>query len=161
MDKKWQQDDYLEELGLLIGNTWTLLPMWLKIWRCAYYVCLRRLARPRVSKWWLGFKTLLKHYSNLYYRHAKAPKHREMQSHDALQPFFGLIVSTVERSQFEKRIQSRENPCAALSRKIGSHLHAPKAAPPEPKNWKVRKRPVNGCSLDIGTCKIYMGPGKM
>ena len=30
--------------------------------------------------------------SNLYYWHAKTSKHREMQSHDALLPFFGLIA---------------------------------------------------------------------
>ena len=34
---------------------------------------------------------------------------------------------------------------AALTKKIRSHLQPPKAGPPEPKNWKVRKRPV----LDI------------
>ena len=39
------------------------------------------------------------------------PKHRGMQNKDDLQPFFGLIASTVERSQLEKQIQSQENPC--------------------------------------------------
>ena len=38
-----------------------------------------------------------------------------MQSDDDLQPLFGLIASTVERSQLKKQIQSRENPCAAQS----------------------------------------------
>ena len=38
---------------------------------------------------------------------------------------------------------------------LGSHLHPPKA---EPKNWKTRKRHVNGCSLDIGTSKIRREP---
>ena len=38
-----------------------------------------------------------------------------MQSHDALQPFFGLIASTVERSQLEKQIQFQENPCVDQS----------------------------------------------
>ena len=35
--------------------------------------------------------------SNLYCWHAKTRKHQEMQSNDDLQPFFGLIASTVER----------------------------------------------------------------
>ena len=38
-----------------------------------------------------------------------------MQSHDALQSFFGLIASTVERSQLENQIQFQENPCGDQS----------------------------------------------
>ena len=38
-----------------------------------------------------------------------------MQSHDALQPFFGLIASTVERSQLEKQIKIQGNPCVDQS----------------------------------------------
>jgi hypothetical protein len=38
-----------------------------------------------------------------------------MQGDDDLRPLFGLIASTVERSQLKKQIQSRENPCAAQS----------------------------------------------
>ena len=38
-----------------------------------------------------------------------------MQGDNDLQPLFGLIASTVERSQIKKQIQSQENPCAALS----------------------------------------------
>ena len=34
-----------------------------------------------------------------------------MQSNDDLQSFFGLIASTVERSQLEKQIQSQKSPC--------------------------------------------------
>ena len=34
-----------------------------------------------------------------------------MQSNDDLQPFFGLIASTVERSQLEKQIQFQGIPC--------------------------------------------------
>ena len=50
---------------------------------------------------------------------------------------------------------------AGLRRKFGSRLYPPKAAPPELKTWKARKRPVNGCSLDIGTSKIRTGPGAL
>ena len=48
------------------------------------------------------------------------PKHREMQSNDdsSLQPFFGLIASTVERSQLEKQIQFQGNPCVDQSSSV-------------------------------------------
>ena len=51
----------------------------------------------------------------MYYWHAKTPKPREMQSNDDLQPFFGLIASTVERSQLERQILSQDNPCVDQS----------------------------------------------
>ena len=38
-----------------------------------------------------------------------------MQSNDDLQPFFGLIASTVERSQLEKQIQFQGNLCVDQS----------------------------------------------
>ena len=38
-----------------------------------------------------------------------------MQSDDDLRPFFGLIASTVERSQLEKQIQFQGNPCVDQS----------------------------------------------
>ena len=38
-----------------------------------------------------------------------------MQSNDDLQPFFGLIASTVERSQLERQIQFQGNPCVDQS----------------------------------------------
>ena len=38
-----------------------------------------------------------------------------MQSNDDLQPFFGLIASTVERSQLEKQIQFQGIPCVDQS----------------------------------------------
>ena len=69
-----------------------------------------------------------------------------MQSQDALHPFLWLIASTVERSQLENKSNLREIHVwikAALRRKIESRLHPPKEAPPEPKNWKAPKRPVN------------------
>ena len=48
-----------------------------------------------------------------------------MQSNDELQPFFGLIASTVERSQLEKQIQFQGIPCVDQSssdEEIRSHL---------------------------------------
>ena len=76
-------------------------------------------------------------------------------------PFSGLLPSLSSVHNSKNKSNFREIHVwikAALTRKIGSHLHPKKAAPPEPKNWKARKRPVNGCSLDIGTSKIFMGP---
>ena len=70
-----------------------------------------------------------------------------MQSNDDLQPFFGLIASTVERSQLEKQIQFQGNPCVDQSSSDEEDLESSpssKATPQEWKNWKARKRPVNG-----------------
>ena len=72
------------------------------------------------------------------------------------------ILSSVHNSKNKSlMIQFQENPCVDQSssdEEDRSYLHPQKAAPPEPKNWKARKRPVNGVSLDIGTSKIFMGP---
>ena len=52
-----------------------------------------------------------------------------MQSHDALQPFFGLIASTVERSQLEKQIQFQGIPCVAAGTEPASSRQWPGTVP--------------------------------
>ena len=50
-------------------------------------------------KWWLGPVLL---FQICIIDTPMAPKYREMQTNDDLQPVFGLVASTVERSQLEK-----------------------------------------------------------
>ena len=87
---------------------WLHLPMWLTFWR-RVYVCQRRSARqPRVSKWWLGLKILLFRICIVDTRRVPEPRiWQDMQCRDDIPPFFGLIASTVTRSQLRKELESR------------------------------------------------------
>ena len=74
---------------------------------------------------------------------------REMQSNEDLQSFLPPL-SSVHNSKNKSNLRKIHVWIkAALRRTIENHLHPPKRAPPEPKNWKARKRPLNGCSLTL------------
>ena len=79
-----------------------------------------------------------------------------MQGCDDLQPFLGLIASTVARSQDRNTnlwIFKAALIKLALRRTIGSHLPTQNAVPrtiPDPKNQNAQQCHVSGCSRDFG-----------
>ena len=113
-------------------------------------------------KLWLGFKIFLFQICIIDTpRLLKAEKCRAMM---LCRPFWGLLppLKSVHKSKNKSNFRKVHVwIIQAERRKIGSHLHPPKAASLEAKNWKARKLLVNGCSLDIGTSKMRMGPCQM